>query len=332
QLGSVEVGGLFRLLATDAKTAELTGVRRFSDPWEARATRRLRAGDPSVIDEYAQRDRVRSGDRDQAVDAAHQAWQDAHNHGRSVVVMAADHDSVDQLAMRARAERVAAGEVEPEGILVANHTVGVGDEIVTTRNDRQLITTTGAWVRNGDRWQITSRTQTDALQLVSLDGRGKVTLPGGYVQDHVALAYAVTVHQGQGITVDQGVLVVDRATSAEHLYVGMTRGRHHNLACVITEPGGDEHTRRDPPAPAEVLAAALRRTSAEKSATETLRDELDQPPPRPRGDARDAIIEGLRQAQAHSYDNTLGRQAKRHMQAFPDHRPAPTVTAEGPDL
>ena len=43
QLGSVDAGGLFRLLAADAKTAELTGIRRFADPWEADATRRLRA-------------------------------------------------------------------------------------------------------------------------------------------------------------------------------------------------------------------------------------------------------------------------------------------------
>jgi hypothetical protein len=248
------------------------------------------------------------------------------------VVMAADHDTVDQLAMRARAERVAAGEVEPKGILVANHTVGVGDEIVTTRNDRRLVTTTGAWVRNGDRWQVTHRNRAGSLQLSSLDGRGTVTLPGGYVQEHVALAYAVTVHQGQGMTVDRGVLLVDRATSAEHLYVGMTRGRHHNLACVITEAPGDEHTRSDPPAPDEVLAAALRRTSSEKSATETLREELDQHRDPARGHPRQAIIEGLREAQAHSYDNTLGRQAKRHRQAAPDYSPAPTVTAEGPTV
>ena len=333
QLGSVEAGGLFRLLANDAKTAELTGVRRFSDPWEAQATRRLRAGDTSVIDEYNQRDRVRSGDRDQAINAAHKAWQEARNQGRTVVVMAADHDTVDQLAMRARAKRVAAGEVEPDGITVARHTVGVGDEIVTTRNDRRLVTTTGAWVRNGDRWQITSRHRSGGLQLSSLDGRGKVTLPSGYVKEHVALAYAVTVHQGQGMTLDQGVLLVDRATSAEHLYVGMTRGRHHNLACVITERPGDEHTPpRQPPTPDEVLAATLRRTSAEKSATETLRDELDQVPPRPADDAREAMIEGLRQARAHSYDNTLRRHAKRHVQPFPDQSPAPTITIDGPDL
>ena len=143
QLGSVDAGGLFRLLAADTKTAELTGVRRFSD-----------------------------------------------------------HDTVDQLAMRARAARVHAGDVEAGGISVGHQTVGVGDEIVTTRNDRRLVTTTGAWVRNGDCWTVEQRTQGGAMRLRSLDSRGTVTVPGDYVQEHVGLAYAVTVHRSQGLTVD----------------------------------------------------------------------------------------------------------------------------------
>ncbi len=77
QLGSVDAGGLFRLLAADTKTAELTGVRRFADPWEAQATRRLRHRDPSVIDEYTDRDRVRAGDRDQVLEHVHRAWKEA---------------------------------------------------------------------------------------------------------------------------------------------------------------------------------------------------------------------------------------------------------------
>jgi len=85
-----------------------------------------------VIDEYIDRDRVRSGNRKQAIDAAHQAWLDARQAGRSVVVMAADHDTLDRLTLRDRAHRVDAGQVEAGGIAVANQTIGVGDEIVTT--------------------------------------------------------------------------------------------------------------------------------------------------------------------------------------------------------
>ncbi|HEX6394371.1 MAG TPA: MobF family relaxase [Acidimicrobiales bacterium] len=333
QLGSVDAGGLFRLLASDAKAAELTGIRRFADPWEADATHRLRGGDPTVLDEYIARDRVRSGDREQTLDAAYNAWQDARSQGRSVVVMATNHDIVNQLATRARAERMTAGEVERDGIVIGDQSIGVGDEIVTTRNDRRLVTTAGAWVRNGDRWQITDRGPSGSVQLASLDGRGNVTLPGAYVQEHVALAYAVTVHKGQGLTVDQGVLIVDRATSAEHLYVGMTRGRHHNLSCVITEPAGDEHTPRGVPCNAdEVLITALRHTSSEKSATEILRAELDHLRPPGKDHPAAAIMEGLRQVQRHSYDQTVRREAQRRRDVIRDHNPVPTVMIEGPEL
>ncbi len=325
QLGSVEAGGLFRLLAADAKTAELTGVRRFAERWEARATLRLRRGDPTVIDEYLDRERVRSGDREQAVDAAHRAWLEGRQAGRSVVVMAADHETVDQLALRARAHRVDAGQVEAGGINLGNQTVGVGDEIVTCHNDRRLVTTTGAWVRNGDRWQVTARSRRGALQLSSLHGRGTVTVPGAYVAEHVALGYAVTVHKGQGVTTDEAVLVVDRATSAEHLYVGMTRGRQHNLACVVTEPAGDEHQRKVPPTAGEVLAGALRKTSNEKSATETLRDERHLH--EDRAAPRKAIIESLRQSDAHSdvVGQVVRREARRQAFAHPA-APAPEPT------
>jgi len=325
QLGSVEAGGLFRLLATDAKTAELTGVRRFADRWEAQATLRLRRGDPTVIDEYIDHDRVHPGSRQEALEAAHQAWLDARQAGRSVVVMAADHDTVDQLATRARAHRVTAGEVDPRGFIIGNQIVGVGDEIVTTRNDRRLVTTSGAWVRNGDRWEVTRRSRTGALQLSSLDGRGTVTVPGAYVQEHVALGYAVTVHKGQGVTTDEAVLIVDRATSAEHLYVGMTRGRQHNLACVVTEPAGDEHQRKEPPTAGQVLAGALRKTSNEKSATETLRDEHDLQ--EDRADPRKAIVEGLRQSDAHGdvVGQIVRREARRQAFAHPASAPEPTI-------
>ena len=56
----------------------------------------------------------------------------------------------------------------------------------------------------------------------------RVALPADYVNQDASLAYALTVHKAQGVTVDRAVLIADEATTAETLYVGMTRGRHHN--------------------------------------------------------------------------------------------------------
>ena len=96
---------------------------------------------------------------------------------------------------------------------------------------------------------------------------------GDYVADDVALSYALTVHKAQGVTVDRAVLVADDATSAEALYVGMTRGRHHNTALVICDDLDPEH--HDPaPTAGYILTAALGRVSAEQAALDVLRRTL----------------------------------------------------------
>src|SRR5713226_2773486 len=180
QLGAVEAGGLFRLLVADSHAAELTGVRRFSHPWEANATLRLRQGDDSVLGDYQAHGRISGGPRDDMVDEAFSAWRAARMAGESIVVVAADHATVDALALRARAERVAAGEVEPDGIPAGTQIVGRGDEIVTSRNDRRLLTDTRWWVRNGDRWRVDHRRDDGALVVAHLDGHGRVVLPAAY--------------------------------------------------------------------------------------------------------------------------------------------------------
>ena len=223
-----------------------------------------------MIDTYSEHGRIVGGTRDEMIDAAFSAWLDARSAGESVVVVAPDHATVDLLAARARDVRVAAGEVEEGGADASGQTVGVGDEIVTCENDRQLLTSRGLWVRNGDRWRITARTPA-GLAVEHLDGRGRAVLPTEYVADHVRLAYALTVHKTQGLTVDHCVLVVDDRTAGEHAYVGLTRGRLDNRACVVCEPaewGGPTPDAR------HVLAAALARSVADLSATETLRGEL----------------------------------------------------------
>ena len=272
QLGAVEAGGLFRLLV-DIRAVELDGVRRFSAPWEAEASLRLRARDPAVLRVYEANGRIHGGDRLQMADSAVAAWRDAREAGASAVICASDHAGVDDVARRIRALRVAAGEVEATGVVAGEHMVGVGDEVVTTRNDRRLMTTAGAWVRNGDRWVVTTRHDDGSLTVSHLDGRGRVVLPADYVGEEVSLAYALTVHKAQGVTVDRAVVMADEATTAEALYVGLTRGRHDNVALVVCDRLDDEH-RGEQAAALDVLTAALGRVSAEQAALDVLRQEL----------------------------------------------------------
>ena len=78
------------------------------------------------------------------------------------------------------------------------------------------------------------------------------------------------------MTVDRGLLLADEATSDLSLYVGMTRGRHSNDVFVGADPGLDYGPADDPPTPVAILEGVLRRDTAERSATEVLRDVLNE--------------------------------------------------------
>jgi len=106
--------------------------------------------------------------------------------------------------------------------------VGVGDEIQTRQNDRNLQTETGRWVRNRQRWQVEQIGQDGSV--VARGRGGRVTLPAEYAREHVELAYFQTVHSSQGLTRQQGGTLVDELSGWRSLYVGMTRGREQNTA------------------------------------------------------------------------------------------------------
>jgi len=240
----------------------------------------VRAGLAYLEDHAAFTRRGRGGvlqtDTDGLIAAAFEAWFLARAEGHSVIVMASDHETVDALALRARAARVAAGEVSPDAIAAGRHAVGVGDEVLSLRNDRRLRSSTGAWLRNGQRWRIDDFGPDGSALLSSLEGHGVLRVPGTYVSEHLALGYATTIHKGQGLTVDEGIVAVEAPMSAEALYVGMTRGRAANRALVICEGQDEARGRLVSTAPVEVLGRVMRRVGAEASAHRVMRAGLSR--------------------------------------------------------
>ena len=274
QLGAVGPGGLFRTLVADHGAAELESVRRFTNAWERAASLRLRASDPMVLPVYLRHDRIAGGSRDEMIDAAFELWRDQREQGRSVLLMAGDNETVDDLSARCRAIRVEDGAVERDGLRTSHGTIGVGDEVITLQNDRQLVTSSGDWVKNGNRWSVTSRDDAGSLLLSSMEGHGSVRVPSSYAIEQIGLAYALTVHKAQGTTSDTAIVLVDGSMHAEQLYVGMTRGREENRAFVVTEVDGDGHTAPAVHTPVEVLAAVMHRADSNRSAHDVMREEL----------------------------------------------------------
>ena len=62
QLGAVEAGAMFRLLAQEVPAAELHEVRRFDAAWEREASIRLRDGDLAAAAAYDRHGRIRGAD------------------------------------------------------------------------------------------------------------------------------------------------------------------------------------------------------------------------------------------------------------------------------
>ena len=279
QLQAVDAGGAFAMLVNDREDApELTDIRRFRNQWEGPASLDLRHGRDEAIDAYVDHDRICGGNTEEMTQGAYAAWSRDRAAGLSTVLITDRGETVTELNRRARADLVLQGLVDAsrEVPLHDGSHASPGDVIITRRNDRRLRSGRD-WVRNGDRWEVTS-IHADQAVTIRRPGRrwgGRVVLPAGYVAEHVELGYAITAHRAQGSTVDTAHVLVDPSTTREQLYVGLTRGRSSNVAYVATDRPDDAHTTRNPAVAPDatargVLAGVFRHAGAEPSAHETI--------------------------------------------------------------
>jgi ATP-dependent exoDNAse (exonuclease V) alpha subunit len=278
QRGSVDAGGAFGMLARRGPTAELTPLRRFRHPWEARASLQLRRGQPAALDAYDAHGMFVGGPREQMLDAALGGYLAAGTAGRVAVLQAADNRAVRDLNAMAHADGVRSGAVLEGGVELHDGLMaGVGDRVVTRRNHRRLRTADG-YVRNGNLWDVVGVNGDGGLWVRPAGGRGRasdgaiVLLPTAYVTEHVELGYATSTARMQGMTVDETHTVAAPGMGREDLYVAISRGRERNRVYVVTDERDDDCV-PGAAAPAasyrEVLDGILATSHAEPTATET---------------------------------------------------------------
>jgi len=277
QLSAVEAGGAFSLLVADRGdlAPELVDVRRFRAEWEKTASVELRLGRPAAIGAYETAGRVAGGERAEMVEQLYQTWKADVDAGRTSLMIAADAATVAELNRRARADRVATGAVNSDGLRVADgQSAGVGDEVVTRANNR-LVATGKRWVKNGDRWVVTATNTDGSMALRRAGGGGEIILAADYVAHHVELGYATTAHRAQGRSVDTAHAMVSPTTAREVLYVAATRGRESNRLYVDVAYDPDPATSHDGMVEAQtandVLVGVLAHEGADVSAHETIR-------------------------------------------------------------
>jgi len=271
QFAAVGRGGMFGHLGDSLGAVELDEVHRFTHQWEANASLRLRAGDPTVIDIYDKRGRIHSGTVYEMESEIIGAWAAGRERGESVALMANSNDTVHRLNQQCQQRLVGCGHLDPTGpdLNIRSQVLYEKDEVVTRRNDRTLRTDRGLTIKNRDHWTIQ---QIHADGSITVSGpTGQVTLPADYVVEHLELGYAQTSHASQGRTVDTALLLIDSPTDEPGIYTPLTRGRHTNHTYIAIH---DNQTGPD------ALAQAVSREWADQPAI-ARRAELAKAPERP---------------------------------------------------
>ena len=279
QLGAVEAGGMFRLLAREVPAAELHEVRRFDAPWERQASIDLRDGDGrAAVAAYDRHGRIRGADREAAYDRAASMWLADHLRGKEVLLLAGSKAEAAELSRRVQAKLTRIGTVgPPQAPLSDGNHAGLGNLVRARLNTE--INAGGSQLTNRDTLQVIAfRGPKAEVRRRQLDGTwtGTFRVPRYYLAHHAELAYAGNVHVAQGRTVDTAHLLVSESLSRQALYVGMTRGRKANTAHVITgQTALRGHKPYQQAASEAVLAAIMGRDDGDLSATEQIRQVQD---------------------------------------------------------
>ena len=106
QLGAVDAGGIFPLIAARHGSYRLTEVRRFTSAWERDASLRLRKGDVTALAEYAGRGRIYHGPQDRVFDDAVSLYLNGFLDGQEALLMATSNETAARLSALVR-ERLA---------------------------------------------------------------------------------------------------------------------------------------------------------------------------------------------------------------------------------
>jgi hypothetical protein len=284
QLQAVGRGGMFTEMCATGRTIELDHIHRFHNHWEAAASLKLRHGDPTGLDAYLDHYRVFAAPLVEHLDNIANTWIGAHNRGEQCAITTTTNDHVDAINAHIQQRRLSDGQLGSDRLDAGEGAVWVGDIVTTRHNQRQLHTTTGDTVRNRDYWTVDAITAVGGLTVTRIDGHGTITLPAGYVSEHVQLGYAATEPGNQSDTTDRSITLATAATTCRGLYVAVTRGRDENLILVVT----DTHDLADA---VDVLEQVLASDRSDTPATTVRRDLAVAVPPAPQLQARCVIPE-----------------------------------------
>jgi conjugative relaxase-like TrwC/TraI family protein len=232
QLDAVEAGGGLEALINRHGPAVhvLHDNIRQHDPAERSALRQLRNGKvAAAVDWYRDNDRLRiAPTRDDALDAAIEAWEADVRAGHETVLLAWRRRDVAALNERARRRKVEAGAITGPALAApGGKRYAVGDRVVTLSpsGDGRFVTS--------ERGHVAA-VAPDELTVRFDDGRTALLAGEELASDRLDHAYAVTVHRMQGETVDRAHVFADGG-GRELAYVATSRARDTSHVYVVAD-------------------------------------------------------------------------------------------------
>lgn len=221
-----------------ADSVELRTTHRFDEPAWAELTLRLR--DPQGQDDMHKvaEDLIATGhvvvtDNDVAArEAMVNGWFDAELRQETIALVTATHAEAQEINEAIQRRRLESRTLRPDLVLSGQfgQAIFVGDVVQTRRNDSVTD------VQNRQNWIVKAIGKEHAILAASSDTTDLRKVSLANAEEHVHLAYATTVYGVQGETTDRAL--VGPGVNAAGLYVGLTRGKHHNAA-VLVAPTAD---------------------------------------------------------------------------------------------
>jgi len=288
QLQPVTAGGPFKYLADILGEARLGNIRRQEEKWARDAVKDFEQGrSREALEAYDRQGHLHvSQNRPQAMARLIDRWKadGGIDSPDQVFMLASLNSEVRELNVRAQAERIAAGLVNPERKIHANgFSFHEGDRLQFQKNSREL------GVSNSDTGTILSVDPVRQRITVRLDQDGReiaVSLKR-YAPENIRLGYASTTHKAQGASISfVHVLMGGPLTDLHMGYVQASRSRKAtHLFCDIETagPGLIELVRalgreRQKTMAQEVLERGQRETLPRPASTERHFSRHDHPP------------------------------------------------------
>ena len=283
QLGEIEAGGLFAALAARAEPIRLDEVIRHEHALDREGAKLIREGrGAEAFDRYLAEERVRvfidARERREAMVAE---WAEAHERGEDALMIAKLNSERARLNEQARELLRGQGRLGEREIGVGEGRFAAGDEVITRVNDQR------ARIYNRERWRVEEVDPSSGrMRLAGIDTPGRqVGVDPGYLgrvnpvdgAPAIEHAYAVTIYQAQGATVDRVFVLADPSMDRQDFYVAASRSRGgtHFYATPESQAERIEISPSKLPSGIEHIVAAAQRDGAQSAAHDAaLRDRL----------------------------------------------------------